>query len=225
MIKLFITVIGIIALWRLWGTPYKILWWSILVLLVLDWLTAETVRRATRDKSEWDVIRFWVWTNMGISIVCLILSIVGIVLPYFAARPLTGELTGQIPSSVQSRTIRSDDRRFCRKAIMSFIKAHGMQLDKDGNILQLTVKQEEEMKGLIRIGIESAKKVSDSFLDQVHPELKHQFTDHLVNGWTLYLEGLNRQSVTDQLSAIQLVQRWEAFREANIDLLYERIIK
>lgn len=83
MIRLVISVIAVIALFRLWGTPYKILWWSILILFVLDWLTGETVKTAVKDKSGQDVVRFWVWANMGISIACLILSIIGIVLPHF----------------------------------------------------------------------------------------------------------------------------------------------
>ena len=45
MLKSAITVIGIIALFRLWESPYKILWWSILALLVMDWLSAETEAR------------------------------------------------------------------------------------------------------------------------------------------------------------------------------------
>ena len=51
MLKSAITVIGIIALFRLWESPYKILWWSILVLLVIDWLSSETVKMASRQTS------------------------------------------------------------------------------------------------------------------------------------------------------------------------------
>jgi lipoprotein signal peptidase len=79
MIRLIGSILALIALFRLWGPHYKILWWIILALFILDWLTGETVKTAVKDKSEGDVIRFWVWTNMGISLSCLSLSVIGII--------------------------------------------------------------------------------------------------------------------------------------------------
>ena len=59
-------IVAVVALFRLWKTPYSIFWWSILILFVLDWLTGETVKTATAEKSGQSVVRFWIWANMFI---------------------------------------------------------------------------------------------------------------------------------------------------------------
>lgn len=83
MIRLIGSILAVISLIRLWGlSQYNILWWIILILCISDWLTGETVKTASKDGSESDVIRFWVWLNMFVSISCLILSIIGIVLSF-----------------------------------------------------------------------------------------------------------------------------------------------
>ena len=69
MIRLIGSILAAISLFRLWGlTQYKILWWIILVLFILDWLTGETIKTASRDGSDMSVRKFWVWTNMVISL-------------------------------------------------------------------------------------------------------------------------------------------------------------
>ncbi len=83
MIRLVGSILALIALFRLWNSSHKILWWIILVLFILDWLTGETVKTATKNSSEGDVIRFWVWANMIISISCFLLSVFGIILSFY----------------------------------------------------------------------------------------------------------------------------------------------
>ena len=80
MVRLISSILALISLFRLWDSTHNILWWSILVLFISDWLTGETVKTATKDGSKQDVIKFWVWINMGISLACLLLAITGIVL-------------------------------------------------------------------------------------------------------------------------------------------------
>jgi hypothetical protein len=113
----------------------------------------------------------------------------------------------------------------CRTAIVSFNSAHKMMSDEAGNVVQLTKAEENQMKQLIQLGLSSATQVPDRFLDSVHPELKREFAEHLVLGWRLYLEGLNSNDPARQIAGIQEVQRWQAFKDANVDLLYHRIIE
>lgn len=220
-----ITVVGLLALWRLWGTPYNILWWSVLILMILGWITAQIIRTAAKAKSEQEMTGFWNWANNGIFIVCLILAVVGIVLVYAVHLPDKGEISGQSQASLKSKAIDSDDRNFCRTAMISFIKAQGMQWDDRGNKKPLLPAQEEELKTLIRTGIESAENVSDSFLDSIHPFLKEEFRDRLVQGWTFYLEGLDTHNDQTQAKGIRLLMEWEDFKVDFIDLFYESIIK
>lgn len=219
MLKFAITIIGIIALFRLWGSPYRILWWSILVLLVMDWLSAETIKTASRQKSDETVVRFWVWTNMGISLLCLVLSITGVTLSYTKSSSSSVQRGRHIEQS------QASDKERCKAAIMSFIQAHAMQSDDSGNVIQLSRKEEQQMKRLIRSGIGFAASVSDSFLNSIHSELQEQFREHLVKGWRTYLDGIESANVQGQVEGIELLQSWETYRAANADLLYESIIK
>ncbi|MFX0136314.1 MAG: hypothetical protein ACFFDN_21920 [Candidatus Hodarchaeota archaeon] len=83
MLRLVGSVLAVISLIRLWGfSQYKIMWWIILVLFIFDWLTGETVKNAARGGSEKDVIKYWVWINMIISFLCIVLSLIGIILSF-----------------------------------------------------------------------------------------------------------------------------------------------
>ena len=82
MIKLIISIVALVSLYILWHSPYNILWWIILALFILDWITGETVKTASKNGSEVNVIKFWVWTNMVISISCLASSIIGIIISF-----------------------------------------------------------------------------------------------------------------------------------------------
>jgi len=220
-----ISIAGLLALWRLWGTPYNIIWWAVLILMILGWITAQIKRTSAKGESEQEVTGFWSCANKGILVICLILAVVGIVLVYAVHLPHKGEIADQSQVDPRSRAVESDDRRFCRTAMISFIKAQGMQWDADGNKKLLLPAQEEELKTLIRTGIESAERVSDSFLDAIHPFLKEEFRDRLVQGWTIYLEGLETHNEQTQARGIRLLMEWEDFKVDFIDLFYETIIK
>lgn len=131
-----------------------------------------------------------------------------------------------IAESERSHTLKSGtERALCKTTIMSFIKAHGMMSDDKGRVVQLSAGEEAQMKTLIRAGLTAASGVSDGYLRGIHPDLPIEFREHLVDGWRLYLNGLESSEPGKQIQGIQLVQRWEAFKEENADLLYESLIR
>jgi len=135
-----ISIAGLLALWRLWGTPYNIIWWAVLILMILGWITAQIKRTSAKGESEQEVTGFWSCANKGILVICLILAVVGIVLVYAVHLPHKGEIADQSQVDPRSRAVESDDRRFCRTAMISFIKAQGMQWDADGNYVETETK-------------------------------------------------------------------------------------
>ena len=157
---------------------------------------------------------------MGISLLCLVLSITGVTLSYTKSSSSSVQRARHIE---QSQPISDKER--CKDAIMSFIQAHAMQSDDSGNVIQLSREEEQQMKRLIRSGIGYAESVSDSFLNSIHSQLQEQFRGHLVKGWRTYLDGIESENVRLQVEGIELLQSWETFRAANADLLYESIIK
>ncbi len=206
MIRIVITIVGLIALWRLWGTPYQILWWAILILIVLSWVTTLIIRKAA----------------MFIFIVCLILAVAGIVLSYVA--PPFDEQISESKINPEGVTY-SDDKENCKKAFLFFINAYSLQWDADGNRFELVGREAEQLKEYIRAGIENANKVPDTFLAKIHPFLPEEFREHLVAGWKLYLEGLDKKDESIQKKGVLLLMQWEDFKVDNVDLLYKSIIK
>jgi hypothetical protein len=207
-IRIIITIVGLIALWRLWGTPYTIYWWAILVLIVLSWITVVIIKNA----------------STVISIFCLILAIAGIVLSFVA--PLsTEEIESKPAASPYDRPISSDDRENCRKAFVFFLNSHSLQWDAEGNKFELTEEETEQLKEYIKGGLENAEKVSNTFLVKIHPLLPEEFRERLVKGWSLYLEGLEKEDVAIQENGLLLLMDWEDFKADNVDLLYNSIIK
>jgi len=132
----------------------------------------------------------------------------------------------EIAESKRGHSLTSGaERALCKTTIMSFIQAHAMMSDDKGRVVQLSAEEEAQMKTLILTGLSAASGVSDGYLRGIHPELPREFREHLVDGWRLYLNGLENSDPGKQIKGIQLVQRWEAFKKKNIDLLYESLIR
>lgn len=73
-----LAIIALILIWRV--HQYNVLWWVILSLFILDWMTAEAVRNSVKMGSGERIENFWTLTNMFITFAVFISSIVGIVL-------------------------------------------------------------------------------------------------------------------------------------------------
>lgn len=100
-----------------------------------------------------------------------------------------------------------------------------MMSDDKGRVIQLSLGEETQMENPIRAGITAASGVSDGYLRGIHADLPKEFREHLVDGWRLYLDGLESSEPEKQIEGIQMIQRWESFKEKNVDLLYESLIK
>lgn len=131
-----------------------------------------------------------------------------------------------IAGSEGGHTLKSGaERALCKTTIMSFINAQAMMSDDKGRVVQLSAVEEAQMKTLIRAGLTTASGISDGYLRGIHPDLPIEFREHLVDGWRLYLNGLESSEPEKQIQGIQLLHRWEAFKEKNTDLLYESLIR
>lgn len=100
-----------------------------------------------------------------------------------------------------------------------------MMSDDKGRVVQLSAGEEAQMRTLIRAGLIAVSGVPDVYLRGIHPDLPIEFRKHLVDGWRSYLNGLESSEPGKQIQGIRFIQRWEAFKEKNADLLYESRIK
>ncbi len=81
------------------------------------------------------------------------------------------------------------------------------------------------MKALIRTGLTAGASVSDEYLSAVHPQLPLEFREHLLRGWQMYLDGLENSDPQLQATGIEIIHLWLRFKDANSDLLYNRLIE
>ena len=98
-----ISLLGIAALWLAWDNVPSAVWWTGLVLLILHWWCAATVRtahrNATSDRLErgWEpgmssgfakydpVVTFWVKASLGVTLTSALVSISLIIWRFAAA--------------------------------------------------------------------------------------------------------------------------------------------
>jgi hypothetical protein len=99
MIHMIVYATAGVALWRLWNVDHRILWWTIIALVVLTFWTAETIKTAFNDAIQRsgadatdpldsfvsrkeamrdDVVRFWTIANFIITAATFILALIGI---------------------------------------------------------------------------------------------------------------------------------------------------
>ena len=60
----------------------------------------------------------------------------------------------------------------------------------------------------IRLGLAAASRISDAYLDSLHPGMKTAFRNHYEAGQRVYLEGLVEEDPMKQLSGNALIAKW-----------------
>ncbi len=89
----------------------------------------------------------------------------------------------------------------------------------------MTPEQEQKFHDLIDRGLAESDKVSDSFLDSLHPELRAMYRDGLIAGTRLYIAGVKAGNTQEQSDGIQKQIQWIAFWEKHnaelVDKMFE----
>jgi len=90
------------------------------------------------------------------------------------------------------------------------------------------VEQGKKMKDLIGNGIEMSDKISDDFLNYLHPELSRYYRSTLVKSNRLYIEGLSGDydptvTLQKQVEANQLLEEWVDYWNVNSDQINTKL--
>lgn len=119
------------------------------------------------------------------------------------------------------------EKEYCASAILKAIEVNNLsaKLTEEGLSDSEKKRTDEKMRALIRSSIEDGKKVSDKFLDGIHPKLREQFRQNLMHGMAKYLEGWEKPDVSAQSYGVLLMEAWWKFKDANRDLLFDKILK
>jgi hypothetical protein len=77
---------GIFALYLLYGTSHNTLWWTILGVMIFDFLCKQAARNARNGESGHDVLKFWIVISSITSIAVLAAAGYGIYIHYSGAK-------------------------------------------------------------------------------------------------------------------------------------------
>jgi len=93
------------------------------------------------------------------------------------------------------------DRTNYTKAIQFFNDAMDLTKPPDNSNKPFDMPKDQEQKILTGLsgGISLSKKVNDSFLDYLHPELKDHYRNQYVRGYELILEGFKKRHIQSKL--------------------------
>lgn len=120
---------------------------------------------------------------------------------------------------------RSDSKIF-EQSVLAAIAANGISFDLPRIQNQDSAAAKEKAKEMIALmekSLTDARKVSDSFLESLHPEMKKFYRDFLMQGQALYLEGHRTGNTSAQVSAIQLMMKWGEFWDRNKNKILDRL--
>ncbi len=92
----------------------------------------------------------------------------------------------------------------------------------DQTSLRMEPEQERKLFSLVEEGLRLSQRVSNEFLDYLHPQLRSEYRDHLVRSTQLWYEGVKGRDTLKQVLGSQLQLQWIKFWEANNKMIADR---
>jgi hypothetical protein len=119
----------------------------------------------------------------------------------------------------------SKDRMHLINALFAFDEANEMsQLPEGATGYRPQPGANEKIEALLAKGLKEGDSISDEFLDWLHPEMRMFFRGKYMRGHRLVFEGRKEDSVTKQVTGIELIEEWYYyFWEKNVDSIYKKV--
>ncbi|NQT35110.1 hypothetical protein HQ587_07970 [bacterium] len=103
--------------------------------------------------------------------------------------------------------------------------------DPNETLFELTPETEQRIDSLIHRGLTMSQRVTDSFLEDLHPELKSNYKHYLIYGSEIYYQGLQamkmgkiKEGYEKQIEGISLVNLWHVWWESKRDVLGKKLL-
>ena len=119
----------------------------------------------------------------------------------------------------------SDDRRHFLNALYAFDEANEMSLLPEGMTrYKPPPGADEKIEALLAKGLKEGERISDEFLDWLHPDMRIFFRDKYMHGHRLVLEGRKEDSAVKQTAGNKLIREWyHYFWEKNVGVIYRKV--
>lgn len=99
--------------------------------------------------------------------------------------------------------------------------------DLTSNAENIGSREEIKIKEYLNSGIIASQKVSDDFLNYLHPELKMYYRDKFIKGAELYFTGIQnafgKDGVNNQMEGIKLSKEWSDWWGKNKDEIIKKV--
>ena len=149
-----------------------------------------------------------------------ILLSVGLPLGLFGVFVGSGFIASNQQADYQQVVGYGDQREALKKSILAIYESR----DISNELVGVTGKQERlsleaSLHQKIEEGLSESEKVSDEYLDKIHPELREAYREGLIAGAREYLEGLKAESPSAQIYGVSQEKKWDDFRSKYEDAL------
>jgi hypothetical protein len=84
-------------------------------------------------------------------------------------------------------------------------------------------KKEKEMIALMEKSLAEGRKVPDTLLEKLHPDLKKFYRENLMRGQALLIEGLRGSDPAKQVAAAQAMMAWGEFWDQNKRTILDKL--
>ena len=224
VIRLVGSIIAIVALVLIWKAhQYNTLWWVILVLFILDWMTAEAVRNSVKMGSGKRIENIWTVANMVTTLACFVVSIIGIVLCVNVNAKQTQEL------HTSSYVVKIDDET--RHSIEGFFNGYEYFVSA-GNLLHGMLSSQnpvEEYKKAVTLLNKSKNdliKCDPELLDSVYSDWGDVLSNKLIPTIDIYIAGTEPNADRNKLQkGDELIIEFDAWLAKNRSELLLRLNK
>lgn len=110
--------------------------------------------------------------------------------------------TDKIPAKYQA------DKQAFVDSIIATNKARDLTQPKNGIIGSASEEGDKEILSNVDKAISLSGKVSDGFLDTLHPELKNMYRNKLITGAKIWEEGIKTKNLQKQIEGAKLDEEW-----------------
>jgi hypothetical protein len=119
----------------------------------------------------------------------------------------------------------SNDRRHFLNTFYAFDEANEMSLLPEGMTgYKPPPGANEKIEALLAKGLRDGDRVSDEFLDWLHPDMRMFFKDKYMQGHRLIFEGRKEDSAVKQVAGNKLIREWHYyFWEKNVGVIYKKV--
>jgi hypothetical protein len=195
-----------------WKDVPNWIFWCVIGFGIFAWLCGRTFITAVHDfedgrETDVRVRRFWTTTANIVIWIQWLICIAAVTFSFI------------IPSKSHQAKIFKDSIIYLMKANEISSSLPTLQKTNASNLAE----KEKQLLSLLQKSLESSKEINDEFLEKLHSQLPLFYKRKMIAGQELYIQGFKEKDPIKQMEAIDLLNEWHDYWEANGQLIGPKI--